>query len=130
MKKTFLTIFSILLAGVIMASSSGLYLNKMVCLMSGKSYVSLTPFDLCPVDQNTELEDECCDFSQMLLKMEIDANVQQLSLQPDMVFLHTHTYAFDHFSFQLSERELYACTDLPPPVPVGAFLSLIQVYLI
>jgi hypothetical protein len=132
MKKTIQHSLSVFLAAVVLTSSSGLFLNKMVCLMSGKSMLSFSSFDACYENPDEELASKCCDFSQLLLTMKIDANGngQHFSLKPLAYFLPVkHDLSRESFRFALKSVP-YHFADLPPPKSTAAQLALFQVYLI
>jgi hypothetical protein len=124
--------FTLTLSVLLLLASSGLSLNKMVCLFTGNTFISLQPIPECmPKDLNTtQFHAKCCDFSQVTMDLEFDAERNQQQLVDQAI---PAALVLDHYvlSFKpMLDAHYFDYTDLPPPLPLGRSLALRQTYLI
>jgi hypothetical protein len=127
--KLFQKITSLFLAVVFVLSSLGFTINKMVCLKSGKTKVSLTHVkDCCPEKKSTipVVKAQCCDIQNSSFKL-TDFNPSQK---------HNVPVSFELVSFITSsisvpnhvDSKLFVLhfADLPPPIHGRTLLNFIS----
>jgi hypothetical protein len=132
--KTVQKITSVFLALTFLVSSLGFTVNKMVCLKSGKTKLSLTRMKDCCPEKETALpvvKSDCCDITNTFFDLG-DLRVSQKTdiVQPFAIqsFLSASGYQFKTYSFSDSEITLFA--DLPPPRSGRSLLAFISVLII
>jgi hypothetical protein len=122
------------LAAIVLVSSSGLFMNKMVCLVSGNTFISFSAIDHCipQGEESVAMAEKCCDYSQLLMKMKIEGNRQHEDLKTEVFATPIAVLLPLELPLepvvQLQHAYLYA--DLPPPLPLSQQLALRQSFLI
>jgi hypothetical protein len=122
-------ITSLFLAVVFVLSSLGFTINKMVCLKSGKTKVSLTHVkDCCPEKKSTipVVKSQCCDIQNSSFKL-TDFNPSQKHDVPasfELVsFLTSSITVPDYTNNKLA---VFLFADLPPPIYGRTLLTFIS----
>jgi hypothetical protein len=121
---------SLFLVAAILVSSLGFTANKMVCLKSGKTKLSLVNIkDCCPDEEaRTEVKADCCDITNTFfdlndfLQSEKSELVQPLAIQS---FYVDQILSFRSLSQE--QKLIISFTDLPPPLFGRALLNYISV---
>jgi hypothetical protein len=122
-------ITSLFLAVIFVLSSLGFTINKMVCLKSGKSKVSLTHLkDCCPDKKSTipVVKAQCCDIQNSSFKL-TDFNPSQkheLPVSFELVSFLTNSITVADYTNNKLAVFLYA--DLPPPIFGRTLLNFIS----
>jgi len=124
--------FHLLMALLVLISTSGVTINKMECLKTGKVKASL--FDIkkcCPEDNSTNnsIQSKCCDYSVYYLKVETNTTLEKENFTAKfaLTFLAHFTISF----FSLSPQKVngaFFSTSLPPLLSGKSLLQAIQVF--
>ena len=127
--KLFQKITSLFLAVVFVLSSLGFTINKMVCLRSGKTKVSLTHLkDCCPEKKSTipVVKAQCCDIQNSSFKL-TDFNTSQKHEVPvslELVSFLTSSISVPNYVD--SKLSVFLFADLPPPIHGRTLLNFIS----
>jgi hypothetical protein len=133
--KNIAKISSILLLSLLMLTSSmGISINKMICLSSGKVKVALWELkDCCPEEEeeNSNLpgfQARCCDFFSEYVQVDFLSMENNFQLKLIKSFFTPILSLFcQYFSlFTANSSEFYG--DIPPPVHGISLLKLISVF--
>lgn len=128
--KLFQKIASVFLAIVFLLSSLGFTLNKMVCLKSGKTKISLVNVkDCCPEKKSTTpiIKSKCCDLQNSSFKLKDFSVVQKNEIAAHEQISFTSTTLFYFNSIATEKKSGLAFTDLPPPLYGRTLLNFISV---
>lgn len=127
--KLFQKITSLFLAVVFVLSSLGFTINKMVCLKSGKTKVSLTHVkDCCPEKKSTipVVKSLCCDIQNSSFQL-TDFNTSQKHGIPSLFELASFVTNFSTTSNLVdSKSTAFLFADLPPPIYGRTLLNFIS----
>lgn len=131
--KLFQKITALFLCLFMLAFSLGFTINKMVCLKSGKTKVSLAKIkDCCPAKHNsqTTIETDCCDFSSFSFQLNEYNSSQQQSVVLAIDYIlpfNTNTYRCSNF---IINKEPLLYSDLPPPIVGKKRLAFLSTFII
>jgi hypothetical protein len=126
-------ISSVFLAMLFLVSSLGFTVNKMVCIKSGKTKLSLVQMkDCCPENSSSipVIKSNCCDITntsfnlgdfQFSTKQEISS--QSYCLIPGYIY-------FPQQSICPEQSLVYSFADLPPPRSGRSLLNFISILII
>ena len=127
MKRIIKHITSYLLVVLLLTISTGVSLNQMKCLVSGKTKISLSEFDACgTTEPSCSVQEKCCDYNSVVFNFDFDSTTE---FQLDSKFI-TYIGSFTEIvSFEVfpSQEETLAFSDLPPPHGIE-LLKMIQVF--
>jgi len=124
-------ITSLFLAVIFVLSSLGFTINKMVCLKSGKTKVSLTHVkDCCPEKKSTipVVKAQCCDIQNSSFKL-TDFNPSQKHEIPvsfELLSFLTNSITVRHNS--TNKLAVFLFADLPPPIHGRTLLTFISTF--
>lgn len=133
--KTLQKITSVFLAVIFLASSLGFTVNKMVCLKSGKTKLSLLHVkDCCPEKKYAApvIKSDCCDITNTFFNLG-DLRVSQKIqiVQPFSIQCLFISQGFASDNTHLDVRPLsFSFADLPPPRSGRTLLSFISILII
>lgn len=129
-------ITSLFLAFSFLLSSLGFTVNKMVCLKSGESKVSLIALkDCCPGEEEEEsgcfLSHSCCDITNTYFDLSDFSSASKVSVEEQITvqpLFYNSQISFQIDPVSQTSANLYA--DLPPPLHGRQLLSFISVLII
>jgi hypothetical protein len=127
-------ITSVFLAVTFLVSSLGFTANKMVCLKSGKTRLSLLHVkDCCPEKKSSVpvIKSDCCDITNTFFDLgdlRVSQKIQVVQPFAVQYLFASRIFALDAHSFSKPLAASFA--DLPPPVYGRTLLSLISTFLI
>lgn len=126
LKKGIANILQITLAVAVLFISSGVAINKMECLKSGKVIYSVKEIPNCNTEDNCSFSEKCCDFYTVVFDYKITAlhSIMSVDLTQPSGFL-----IFD-VKLNLMKKQVDSflfSSDLPPPFK-QCLLIIIQVF--
>ncbi len=121
---------ALFLAMVFILSSLGFTINKMICLKSGKTKISLTQLkDCCPKKKSPEsvIKTQCCHITNTSFHL-TDFNSSHKNTIPvaDDCVLAINKYSFPKKNYSNPSSKLFFA-DLPPPYYGRQLLSFISI---
>jgi hypothetical protein len=132
--KTLQKITSVLLAVIFLVSSLGFTANKMVCLKSGKTKLSLTHVKSCCPEKKSTLpvvSSQCCDITNTSFNLADLHNTSKSQVSESFAFLPFFIipgYTFNDPS--TSNETPFSFADLLPPLAGRDLLSFISILII
>jgi hypothetical protein len=132
--KTAQKIFSVFLAIIFLISSLGFTANKMVCVKSGKTKLSLVNLkDCCPQKKSSPstIKSHCCDITNTFFNLG-DLNNSH-NFQSNKNFNSQLIHAIPGYfvsNDHIADQPLFIFADLPPPLSGRQLLSLISILII
>ncbi len=131
--KIFQKITALFLATVFVLSSLGFTINKMVCLKSGKTKISLTHVkDCCPEKKSTTpvVKAQCCDIQNSSFKLTDFSVAQKHELPCSQELISFSEYSFATVPSAVQTISVLSFADLPPPLSGKSLLHFISILLI
>jgi hypothetical protein len=127
-------ITSLFLVVILLVSSLGFTANKMICLKSGKTKLSLVNIkDCCPENESSVpvIKSDCCNITNTFFDLNDFQGVQKSEVCQPLVMqaFYDNSSAKPDFIF-VSSDQVFSCSDLPPPRSGKIFLSFISTYII
>lgn len=127
-------ITSFFLALTFLVSSLGFTANKMVCMKSGKSRLSLVNIKDCcaePEAPGAALASDCCDITNTFFDLGDLRNAPGNEIAQPVVLTSFFLPASPFFNFNsVSNKLIISFADLPPPRGGRALLSFISILII
>ncbi|MCU0433122.1 MAG: hypothetical protein MUC87_06700 [Bacteroidia bacterium] len=124
---------TLLLSAVMLLSSSGIVLGKMICLKTGREVVKInSAADSCCLEeeQETELSKQCCTFKSYGITTDNYVQAQQLLLKaPVWIDAPLTSFASIPFYVHHSPVPVQVCSK-PPPRDARVTLQFNQTFLI
>ena len=132
-KKIAFASLSIFLVGLLLLGSSGISLNRMMCLFTGSTHYALFQVEgCCPSSDNNDAYQflaKCCDFTQSSLSLEVfETSTSKVSTNLLAAFSTVFALPGDTRLIDITSERIFASSDLPPPIGVAKRLALTQVY--
>jgi hypothetical protein len=124
---------SIFLVAAILVSSLGFTANKMVCLKSGETKLSLVNIkDCCPDEEaEAELKADCCDITNTFFDLNDFVQSEKSELvQPLAIQSFCVDQILSFRSLSKSQKLIISFADLPPPLYGRALLNYISILII
>jgi len=132
--KTLQKITSVFLAVAFLVSSLGFTVNKIVCLKSCKTKLSLLHVkDCCPGETSSipVVKSDCCDITNMYFDLgDLRISPKTEIVQPFAVQYFFTSRIFVPAGHSFSKADALSFADLPPPRHGRALLSFISVLII
>ncbi|MBN8696202.1 MAG: hypothetical protein J0L87_06705 [Bacteroidetes bacterium] len=131
--KIFRKITALFLATVFVLSSLGFTINKMVCLKSGKTKISLTHVkDCCPEKKSSipVVKAQCCDIQNSSFKLTDFSVAQKHELPCSQELISFSEYSFAAVPSAVQTVSVLSFADLPPPLSGKSLLHFISILLI
>lgn len=132
--KTIQKISALFLSALILVFSFGFTINKMVCLKSGNTQVSLNNIkDCCSKDTKAAipvLKPHCCDISFTAFHLNDYSPSEQYSIPVATDYLLPFSLIIPSSYGIASDTQVLHYSDLPPPLYGKQLLSFISVFII
>jgi hypothetical protein len=132
--KTVQKTISIFLVVIFLVSSLGFTANKMVCVKSGKTKLSLVNLkDCCPEKKSSlpVFKSDCCDITNTFFNLSDFQSTQKLQLNKSndvqSFYLIPGLQSNNYFA---SVQSPFSFADLPPPLSGRKLLSFISILII
>jgi hypothetical protein len=125
--------FRLLMALLVLISTSGATINKMECLKSGKVKASLFDIKNCCAQDNSAsntIQSKCCNYSVYYLKVELSTTIEKNKLAEKIIqpiLVHFITF-FLNLSSKLEISTYTYSSSLPPLLFGKNLLQAIQVF--
>lgn len=132
--KTLQKITSVFLAVIFLVSSLGFTANKMVCLKSGKTKLSLVNVkDCCPEKETADptVQSHCCEITNTFFNIGDIQNVQKFQINKNwdiQSFCMIPDHPFNNLC--ITNQPRFSSADLPPPFYGRKLLSFISILII
>jgi hypothetical protein len=132
--KTLQKVTSVFLAVIFLVSSLGFTANKMVCLKSGKTKLSLVHVkDCCPEKKSSlpVVKADCCDITNTFFNLCDFQNGHKLQVNKPSV-IQSFCLIPDFFANKqgILNQSVFSLADLPPPFSGRKILSFISILII
>lgn len=131
--KTLQKITALFLATVFILSSLGFTINKMVCLKSGKTKISLTHVKDCCSDKKSAtpiVKAQCCDIHNSSFKLTDFSVAQKHDVPCSQELMFFSEFSFTVVPSSLQKNAVLTYSDLPPPLSGRSLLQFISILLI
>lgn len=132
--KTVQKITSLFLVVILLVSSLGFTANKMICLKSGKTKLSVVNMkDCCPENKSSfpVIKSQCCNITNTFFDLNDFRSVQKSEMsQSAAVQIFYTDFSTDLRFHSITADRIFSCSDLPPPRSGKLFLSFISSYVI
>ncbi|MFN4233575.1 MAG: HYC_CC_PP family protein [Bacteroidia bacterium] len=125
-------IFHLLIALLVLIASSGMTINRMECLKTGKVKASI--FDIkkcCPENNSTSnaIQSKCCNFSLSYLKVDINTTLEKQKISEQFALSFFEHFVISYFSISdNSVSRNVVVSSLPPLLSGKSLLQAIRVF--